>query len=217
MKTAVIFDLDGTLIESAPDIHAVANAVLALHGLPALSLAQVRGFVGRGVPHLVGCLIEASGGDPALREQMIAEFNARYVDAVSLTVLLPGVRDALAALAAAGHPLGICTNKPVAPTRAVLGHFGLLDMFGAIIGGDSLPTRKPDPAPLHQAHFVLGRGPALFVGDSEVDAETAARAGIGFALYTEGYRRSPTHDLPHDIAFSDFAMLPGIVARWPQH
>lgn len=216
MKTAVIFDLDGTLIDSAPDIHATANEVLTLHGFPQLSLAQVRGFVGRGVPHLVARLIEASGedSDGPLHADMVREFNARYVDAVTLTVLYPGVREALEALAAAGHPLAICTNKPVAPTEAVLSHFGLLPLFSAVIGGDSLATRKPDPAPLHQAHFLLGRPPALFVGDSEIDAETAQRAEFGFALYTEGYRKTPVQDLPHDVAFNDFVMLPGIVARW---
>ncbi len=217
MQTAVIFDLDGTLIDSAPDIHAVANAVLALHGFAPLPVAQVRGFVGRGVPHLVHCLIAASDADPEgpLHAQMVAEFVARYSDAVALTTLYPGVRGALEALAAAGHPLGLCTNKPVAPTLAVLRHFGLEALFGAVVGGDSLAVRKPDPAPLHQAHFLLGRGPVLYVGDSEIDAETAERAGLGFALYTEGYRRSDLHAIRHDIAFSDHAMLPGIVAHWP--
>lgn len=216
MTTAVIFDLDGTLINSAPDIHATANEVLALHGFAALSLAQVRGFVGRGVPHLVARLIEASGENPEgpLHAEMVSEFNARYVDAVTLTVLYPGVRGALEALAEAGHPLAICTNKPVAPTEAVLAHFGLLPLFAAVVGGDSLPQRKPDPAPLHQAHFLLGRPPAFFVGDSEIDAETAQRAGFGFALYTEGYRRTPVQELRHDVAFNDFAMLPGITAQW---
>jgi len=154
----VIFDLDGTLIDSAPDIHAAANAILAERGLAPLSLVQVRSFVGKGVPHLVQCLLEASHKDPhgPMHGEMMRAFAARYEKAVHLTTLYPGVREALSALAAKGHPLGICTNKPIAPTRAVLAHFGLLDSFGAILGGDSLPMRKPDPAPLIKCLWDLG-------------------------------------------------------------
>ncbi len=209
----VIFDLDGTLIDSAPDIHAAANAILAERGLAPLSLVQVRSFVGKGVPHLVQCLLEASHKDPhgPMHGEMMRAFAARYEKAVHLTTLYPGVREALSALAAKGHPLGICTNKPIAPTRAVLAHFGLLDSFGAILGGDSLPMRKPDPAPLIKCLWDLGDGGAVYVGDSEVDAETARAARLPFALFTEGYRRTPVKDLPHDAAFSDFAALVEVV------
>ena len=214
---SVIFDLDGTLIDSAPDIHAASNAVLAAHGFEPMTLPQIRSFIGRGVPHLVHCLLEASESDPTgpLHAQMVADFTARYEEAVTLTALYPGVRAALTALAAAGHPLGLCTNKPLAPTMAVLRHFDLQDMFHTVIGGDSLPTRKPDPAPLLNALWAMGDGRALYVGDSEVDAQTAQAAGLPFLLFTEGYRKTPVADLPHAIAFSDFAMLGGIVAQFP--
>jgi len=215
--TTLIFDLDGTLIDSAPDIHAASNEVLAEHGFAPLTLPQVRGFVGRGVPHLVHCLLEASESDPAgpLHAQMVADFTARYETAVTLTALYPGVREALESLHAIGHPLGICTNKPLAPTMAVLDHFSLTEYFGAVIGGDSLPVRKPDPQPLLKTLWTLGDGRALYVGDSEVDAQTAQAAGLPLVLFTEGYRKTPVADLPHSIAFSDFAMLEGIVAHFP--
>jgi phosphoglycolate phosphatase len=119
---------------------------------------------------------------------------------------------ALTALAAAGHRMAICTNKPYGPTLAVLRHLGLFGHFAAVIGGDSLPQRKPDPAPLHETVRLLGGGPVLFVGDSEVDAETAINAGIPFLLYTEGYRKAPVADLPHAAAFDDFAALSALVA-----
>lgn len=214
---ALIFDLDGTLIDSVPDVHAASNEVLAENGFAPLTLMQVRGFIGRGVPHLVHCLLEASGagGDELLQARLTAAFIARYDGAVGLTALFPGVREALTAFRAAGHPLAICTNKPLAPTSAVLRHFEIEPLFAAIIGGDSLPARKPDPAPLLKAHQMLGGGRALYVGDSEVDAETAQRTGLPFLLFTEGYRKAPVSALPHAIAFSDFAMLPGIVAHWP--
>jgi len=211
--SVVIFDLDGTLIDSAPDIHAASNRVLAKDGLPPLSFDQVRSFIGKGVPHLVARLLDASGeaADGPRHAAMVARFTAGYEDAVGLTRPYPGVLDALDALA--GRRLGICTNKPLAPTLAVLRHLGMEARFAAILGGDSLPVRKPDPAPLLATRERLGGGPVVYVGDSEVDAQTAAAAGLPFALYTRGYRHTPVADLPHDAAFDDFAELPGIVAR----
>lgn len=210
----LVFDLDGTLIDSAPDIHKTSNEVLAGEGLAPLDLPMVRSFIGRGVPHLVGRLLDAHGiTDPARAARMISAFGARYEDAVSLTRPYDGVAAALDALAAQGHALGICTNKPVAPARAVLRHLGLLDHFAAIIGGDSAPQRKPDPKPLHLAIAACGTGPALYVGDSEIDVSCAAAAGVPLILHTKGYRRTAPEALPHAALFSDFAALPGIVAK----
>ncbi|MDP4034447.1 MAG: phosphoglycolate phosphatase [Pseudorhodobacter sp.] len=213
--TVVIFDLDGTLIDSAPDIHAASNRVLAAEGFAPLSLPQVRSFIGKGVPHLVARLLEASGEAPngPRHAAMVARFSASYESAVGLTRPYPGVAAALDALAATGLRLGLCTNKPVAPARAVLRHLGLNHHFAALIGGDSLPQRKPDPAPLLAVLAALGGGAAVYVGDSEVDAATAAAARLPFALFTEGYRKTPVADLPHAAAFADFAALPGIIAK----
>ena len=213
--TAVIFDLDGTLIDSAPDIHAASNQVLHDAGFAPLSLAQVRSFIGKGVPHLVARLLEASGEPPSGPQHaaMVARFTARYESAVGLTRPYPGVAAALEALAANGLGLGLCTNKPVAPAKAVLRHLGLDHHFKVLIGGDSLAQRKPDPAPLRAALAALGGGVAVYVGDSEVDAATAAAARLPFALFTEGYRKTPVADLPHAAAFADFAALPEIIAQ----
>lgn len=213
--TAVIFDLDGTLIDSAPAIHAVSNAVLTGMGFPALDMPTVRSFVGKGVPNLVRQLLIASDEDPdgPLFARVESELVARYETDVEGNVAYPGVPEALDALAAAGCRLAVCTNKPYRPAEAALRHVGLLDRFGALVGGDSLPTRKPDPAMLFHTHRMLGGGPMIYVGDSEIDAETAANARVPFALYTEGYRKTAVDDLPHDARFSDFADLPAIVAR----
>ena len=209
----VVFDLDGTLIDSAPDIHATANAVLAAEGLDPLDLPTVRGFIGHGLPHLVERLLGAHGlSDPDRAARMAAGFGARYETAVGLTRPYPGAPEALRALAAQGHVLGLCTNKPAAAARAVLRHLGLLAPFAAVVGGDSAPRRKPAPEPLQMAVAACGGGPALFVGDSEVDAETARAARMPFLLYTRGYRKAPVERLPHAAAFDDFAALPGLVA-----
>ncbi|MBE0452773.1 phosphoglycolate phosphatase [Roseovarius autotrophicus] len=214
MTRAVIFDLDGTLIDSAPDIHAAANRLMERHGMAPFTPPETRDFVGKGVPHFIGCCLKARDrdGDAGLHAQLVAEFVAGYETAVTLTQVYPGVAAALADLSRMGHRLAICTNKPLAPARAVLAHLGLDAHFAVVIGGDSLDLRKPDPAPLHAAARALGARDVLFVGDSEVDAETAARARLPFALYTQGYRKAPVEALPHTRAFDHFDALPGIVA-----
>ncbi|WP_226778927.1 phosphoglycolate phosphatase [Oceaniglobus trochenteri] len=209
----IVFDLDGTLIDSAPDIRAVGNRVLAEQGAAPMDLAETRSFIGNGAPVLVQRMIAARGLDPSLHATMLTRFLALYEKAVELTVLYPGVADCLETLAGQGHRLGICTNKPEAPTHAVLRHFGLSDRFLAVLGGDSLKQRKPDSAPLLACVRALGEGPVLYVGDSDVDAETAERAALPFALFTEGYRKAAVKDLPHAHAFDDFTALPDIVAR----
>jgi phosphoglycolate phosphatase len=143
---------------------------------------------------------------------MVARFNARYLTAFDLTTIYPGVMAALDALIAEGCVLGICTNKPIAPTHSVLKHLDLASRFGAVLGGDSLPQRKPDPAPLFKTAELLGASPVIYVGDSETDAATAQNAGVPFLLYTEGYRKTPAEDLPQAGRFSDFAELPALVA-----
>lgn len=212
--TSVIFDLDGTLIDSAADIAANANTVLEEFGFAPLPPAQIAGFVGRGVPHLWGQVLGAVGADAGgpLQDPMIARFTTLYETVFAHTVLYAGVINALVALQDMGCALGLCTNKPVAPTRAVLAHLGLAPFFPVVYGGDSLPQRKPDPSPLFATARDMGRDRVIFVGDSEVDAETAANAKLPFLIYTEGYRKTPVHDLPHDAAFNDFKQLPGLVA-----
>lgn len=209
----IVFDLDGTLIDSAPDIHGIANAVLAAEGKPPITLADARDFIGNGASVFVARMRAVRGIDDSAHERLLADFISRYDDAVSLTMPYPGVEAALTQLTGAGHALGICTNKPARPCRAVLAHLGLDPYFRAIVGGDSLPVHKPDPAPLNAAFDALPEGPRLYVGDSGVDAETAERAGVPFLLFTEGYRKHPVAEMAHAAAFSDFAALPALVER----
>ncbi len=213
MSRAVIFDLDGTLIDSAPDIHAAANRLMARHGFALFTPAQTRSFIGSGVPHFIDRCLRArdKAQDADLHAQLVEEFMAEYETSVTLTEVYPGVPEALSRLASDGVLMGLCTNKPQGPARAALLHLGLSEHFPVILGGDSLPVHKPDPAPLLATVKAIGRHDVIFVGDSEVDAETAQRAGVPFALYTEGYRKTAVHDIAHAYAFSDFNDLPGLV------
>lgn len=211
----VVFDLDGTLIDSVPDIHACVNAVLRQNDAAPLSLDRVRSFVGGGVEVLWTKVIAAAHLDPALQRDLIASFMTRYHDATQLTRIFAGVTDALGTLADRGHPLGICTNKPLGPTRAVLNHMGLSRLFACVIGGDSLPQKKPAPEPLWAAIAGLGDDPhaprALFIGDSEFDAACAAAAGVPMLLFTRGYRLTPVERLVHAATFDDFGALPALI------
>lgn len=211
----LVFDLDGTLIDSAPQIHAAADKVFSTIGLPPFPYATVRGFIGNGVAVLVARLMAYQGlePDPALQAALVADFIRTYEIAFDLTTLYPGVVPALDTLSAVGFRLAICTNKPLGPTHAVLRHFGLDHLFPVVIGGDSLPQRKPDPAPLRAALDQLGAGKALFIGDSEVDAETSLSAGVPFGLFTRGYRTAPPESLGAKLLFDSHTALPGLIAH----
>lgn len=208
----VVFDLDGTLIDSAPDIRATANDVLSAMDAAPLDLAETISFIGNGAGVFVRKMREARHLPEAREAEMLRLFLDGYENAKDLTQLYSGVLDALKVLQGQGHALGLCTNKPEVPARAILKHMGLEPFFPAVIGGDSLPLRKPDPAPLLATCDALGDGSRIYVGDSEVDAETADRAGIPFLLFEGGYRKTPVTDLPHAASFTDFAALPDLVA-----
>lgn len=215
-KRPIVFDLDGTLIDSAPDIHNCTNTVLDQTRLQMLTLDQVRSFIGGGVELLWSRIVAALDIDPALRPSLIAGFMARYHKATELTALYPGVMDALARISDAGHQIGLCTNKPMEPTKAALERFGLIDFMTTIVAGDTLPQMKPDPAPLRFAFQQMGvtgdRPKALYVGDSEFDANCAAAVPVPFLIYSRGYRNTPISDLTHLHAFDHFDDLPELVS-----
>lgn len=213
--TGIVFDLDGTLVESAPAICDIANTLMDELGLPLLDVAETRGYVGNGAPKFLERALIARN---AFNEKEFIPLYARFLklyDAAppEANEPMPGSSDALRKMLSDGHTLAICTNKPLVPTRTVLQCFGWDDLFAVVIAGDSLPERKPHPAPLLKAAADLGEPHPFYVGDSEVDAATAEAAKVPFLLYTEGYRRTPVSELGHSEAFNSFAELPALVSE----
>lgn len=212
MTAAIVFDLDGTLVDSAPDIAAAVNRMLADQGQAPLDQATVTSFVGNGLPHLVKLVIDNVGLEMTAHAELVRSTLDHYNRSNSeLTVVYPGMLNALEQLNAQGCPMGICTNKPEGAAHHVLEALGLARFFDVVIGGDSLKSRKPDPEMLHAAFDALPALPRIYVGDSEVDAQTAQRAGVRFLLYTEGYRKGPVETLPHFARYDDCAELPALV------
>ena len=187
---ALVFDLDGTLIDSRRDLATAVNRTRVELGLAPLAVAEIVGMVGEGARRLVekalGAEVPPDRFDEVFR-RYLEHYRAVLLDT---TRAYDGMPEALARLAVR-YPLAVLTNKPEDLSRAVLGGLGLLEHFAEVLGGDSLPSRKPDPAGLLHLAGRLGAAPnnILLVGDSEIDAATARAAGCRFALVTWGFPR----------------------------
>ncbi len=208
----IVFDLDGTLVDSLPSLHAVGCRLLAELDRPPVPLDGYQRFVGHGLAWHVEHLLKTTGGIPGGdADPHVARYRAIYAaDPVAGTEAYPGAEAALARLAGQGHRLGVCTQKDHVMAETVLLGTGLLPHVTAITGGGSLAVLKPHPAMLWHCADRLGDGPVIFVGDSETDRLTAANAGVPFVLHGVGYHDDPP---AADASFDDFAALPGIVAR----
>lgn len=209
---AVVFDLDGTLVDTAPDILGYMNDMLTELGRPGLDLDEVRPMIGDGVRHLLIRGLEASGGIPAKIDidDLFQRYMALYTEEpVRLSRPYDGVVDALKALGAAGVRLGVCTNKPQRPTDRLLSRLGLDRFFQSVIGSDSLSVKKPDPGHLLAVLERLDVNPvrAALVGDSATDQKTARAAGTSCVLVSFGYTETPAGDLGADRVIDHFADL----------
>jgi phosphoglycolate phosphatase len=192
---ALVFDLDGTLIDSRRDIRTAVNRMRADFGLAPLALEEVVGMVGEGARVLVERAL-APEASPEAIERALAGYLAGYDEvALDTTRAYPGVPEMLARLSAA-YPLALLSNKGEAMSRRILAALGLAPLFRVILGGDSLPTRKPDPAGLRLAAERLGVAVAglVLIGDTRIDAATAEAAGCGFLLVEWGFPRPPALD-----------------------
>ncbi|CDX13038.1 phosphoglycolate phosphatase [Mesorhizobium plurifarium] len=215
---AILFDLDGTLIDSAPDIAAAVNELLAGRDLPPLGIDQVKTMIGGGVMKLVERAFAAfgsplSGGALEDANRDMAPIYRRHL--TGLTRLMPGVREALTHFHLNETAMGVVTNKPQLATREILLHFHLTEYLGAIVGGDAVTKLKPAPDALLLALDQLQVEPyeALMVGDSVSDVGAARAADMPVALLRGGYTQVPVEELGADLVCDSLLDLPSAMQR----
>jgi len=213
---AIIFDLDGTLIDSAPDLRTACNKLLEAHQRRPITMEETKKFVGNGAAKLVERAFAATG-NPAQKQEIapltegFLEFYAGHE--ADETQPYPGVMAVLDQLAGQGYRLSLCTNKPKAPTGNLLRDLGMSGFFELVLGGDELARKKPDPQMIHHVLEKMNVAPeeAVMVGDSPNDIDAAKNAGVPNIAVSYGYRKVPVSALGADYIVDHFDDLPGIL------
>jgi phosphoglycolate phosphatase len=213
---AIVWDLDGTLVDSAPDLATALNTVLDMRGFANHSLETIRGMIGNGVPKLIERGFNAIGVrlQPEQLEQLIPIFVKVYSEcATEQTRPYPHIVETLEQLQAMNIPMGVCTNKPEALSRQILDGLDLSKYFSSVVGGDTTSTRKPDPQPLLRCLQELVTEPkaAMMIGDSTVDVDAARAAGVEVGVVPWGYRSLPVENLGADFILEDLTELPKLI------
>jgi len=217
---AIVWDLDGTLVESAPDLATALNTLLNEQGQQGHTVARVRPMIGRGVAKLVERGFRAAGSplDPAGVEALLPRFMELYTAcATDSTYLVPNAREVLEYYYLAGVRQGLCTNKPISVTRQILGALDIKGYFSSIIGGDSTRKKKPHPLPLQTCLAELRTRPedAIMVGDSGADVGAARAANVAVILVPDGYTGVPAVSLGADYVVGQLADIPSSTPPYP--
>ncbi len=212
--SVVCLDLDGTLIDSVPDLASAMNRLHADLGLSAIDGALIRRLIGRGARDLVRRVHHHIGErEPEDIDALAGRFVAYYQEVLTdSTACFPGALEALGALRDHGHRLALTTNKPSEPTQKIIHHLGLEPYFDVVLAGDSLSFKKPDPRHLTEAVARCGGGGAVMVGDSGTDAAAAHAAGMPLVAVSFGYRPGPLSDLRAATVIDSLHELPAAVA-----
>jgi len=215
MSPVLIFDLDGTLVDTAPDLLGALNAILIREGRPPVDHADLRHLVGHGSRTMLIEAFKMTGEpmDEARLPGLIDEYIAHYRRHVAVASRpFPGVEETLAELSG-GAQLGVLTNKPQELTDLLLPALGLDRYFGAIHGAGRYGYNKPDARVFHHVVEELGGGKALMVGDSLTDVQTARAADAPVILVSYGYTPEPVHTLGADAVVDRFAEIPALARR----
>jgi phosphoglycolate phosphatase len=213
LPPAVIFDLDGTLVDSLPDIAAAMNATLAEDGVAPIPDADIRLMVGEGAQAAVerALIYRGLAADQAAIERLLQRFEPHYIrHSKSGSLVYPGGREVLAALTGAGIACGLCTNKPQRVTDVVMAATGLDRFMGSVIGASDKLPKKPAPDMLLAAIAGVGHAvkDAVMVGDSIADFATARAARVPIILVDFGYSRAPVDSFGADAIISQLSELP---------
>ncbi len=213
----IVFDLDGTLIDTAPDLIDTLNVVFEREGLPPLAFDTARNLIGGGAKTMIlrGVQLEGRVLAPGRLEELFADFIAHYTDHIAdRSRPFPGLIEALDELTARGARLAVCTNKLEGLSLLLLQQLKLADRFEAICGQDTFGIQKPDPEVLRRTIAAAGGDPrrAIMVGDSATDIRTARAAGIPVVAVDFGYSDKPVAEYEPDRLISHFAELPGSIA-----
>jgi phosphoglycolate phosphatase len=214
----IVFDLDGTLVDTAPDLIDTLNVILARHDVAPVAFNEARTMIGAGVKPLLQRALASKGLrlSPAAIDAMFAEYLELYAEHIADRSLpFPGLNDALDSLAARGCRLAVCTNKLEWLSVRLLDALGLSRRFVAICGQDTFTMRKPDPDMLRLTIARAGgdTGHAVMVGDSMTDVATARAASIPVVAVDFGYTDTPPHELGADRLISHFDALPEAVRQ----
>ncbi|MBE09611.1 MAG: phosphoglycolate phosphatase [Rhodospirillaceae bacterium] len=215
-KPIILFDLDGTLIDSAPDLVGTLNIILRRHGRTTLTISAVKKLVGNGARALLERGFKETGAPAENLDALTVEFIETYVpNCAVLSRPFSGVIETLDTFANSGYRMAVCTNKPQAPSETILTELGLMQYFEVVVGGDFFPMRKPDPQHLLGALQLMDapENPAIMVGDSYNDVASARNAGIPVIVVTYGYTTTPAHELGGDILVDHFSDIVTAVAR----
>jgi phosphoglycolate phosphatase len=210
---AIVFDLDGTLIDSAAELRQALNGALGSMGRRALSAREVTSMIGDGIIRLTERALAATGTpltDAAL-DRAVTAVKEAYAD-LPPSSLYTGARETLADLTGRGVALALCTNKPIDATNQLLAQLGIADFFQAVAGGDSYPTRKPDPMPVRGVLARLGVAPSagVMIGDSSNDIAAGRAAGLTTVAVSYGYSLIPVESLGADMVVDH---LPDVLNR----
>jgi phosphoglycolate phosphatase len=212
----LVFDLDGTLVDTAPDLIDTLNFTLTRHNLPAMRFDAARPLIGGGALGMIERALAAEGRDlsPAGVDELYGAFVAHYAEHIAdRSRPFPGVEPVLDRLAAAGHRLAVCTNKLEWLAQRLLGALGLSARFAVICGGDTFGIQKPNPQMFRSTVIRAGGEPgrAIMIGDSPTDVRTARAAAVPIVAVDFGYTEVPIASLGPDRIISAFAQLPATI------
>ena len=214
-KPLLLFDLDGTLVDTAPDLVETLNRLLADHGHDTLSLESVKKMVGDGARALLERGFTATGGPAPDMDALFGTFLEIYTaNCTEHSRPYPGAPETLARLRDAGYRMGVCTNKPQAPSETILEDLELMPFFEAVAGGDRFPVRKPNAEHLLGTLELMGARDkaAIMIGDSQNDVASARAAGLPVIVVSYGYTMIPPGDLGGDVLIGEIpAALEGLI------